>query len=150
MIDRFWSKVDKSGECWNWTGARTAPGWHGMFASDATRAGRTMVLAHRHSWALANGPVPDGLNVLHRCDNAGCVRPDHLFLGTHSDNMRDRSAKGRANNRLWTVCKRGHPFENNTYIHPTTGRRACQTCITLRSHLRSTDRAAELMDEAMA
>jgi hypothetical protein len=53
------------------------------------------VLAHRVSWAIHNGPIPDGLLVLHRCDNPACVRPDHLFLGTDKDNAADREKKGR-------------------------------------------------------
>lgn len=51
--------------------------------------------AHRLSWTIANGPIPDGVQVLHHCDNPPCVRPDHLFLGTIGDNIRDAAAKGR-------------------------------------------------------
>ena len=54
------------------------------------------VMAHRIAWELTNGPIPVGLMVLHRCDRPPCIRPDHLFLGTHADNMRDMIAKGRA------------------------------------------------------
>lgn len=85
--DYFWSRVDKSGECWVWTGG-TIGGGYGRFSA-------AKILAHRHAWALTNGPVPDGLDVLHRCDNPPCVRPDHLFLGTHTENMRDMTSKGR-------------------------------------------------------
>lgn len=87
---RFWSKVDKSGECWVWMASRL-PWGYGQFGV----AGRTSARAHRVSWEMAYGPIPDGLLVLHRCDNPPCVRPDHLFLGTARDNLLDAIAKGR-------------------------------------------------------
>lgn len=74
-----------SDECWIWTGPRVRGGYG--------RAG--VNLAHRLAWERANGPIPEGLFVLHRCDNPPCCNPSHLFLGTHDDNMRDRDAKGR-------------------------------------------------------
>jgi len=88
-MDRFWSKVDKSGECWEWQAARDKNGY-GRFRS--TVAGTR---AHRHSFYLAHGIIPDGLQVLHRCDNPPCVNPAHLWLGTPRDNAIDRNAKGR-------------------------------------------------------
>ena len=84
--ERFWSKVEKTDTCWNWTGAKFNHGY-GQFMERK--------LAHRVAWELANGPIPDGLCVLHRCDQPLCVRTDHLFLGTRADNNRDRSRKGR-------------------------------------------------------
>lgn len=86
--ERFWSKVDTSGECWQWTAALT--NGYGRFG-----IGRKVVLAHRFAWELANGPIPDGLGVLHACDNPSCVRPAHLFVGTSKDNMQDCASKGR-------------------------------------------------------
>jgi hypothetical protein len=88
-VRRFWAKVHRSDGCWEWTGKRA--NGYGRFV---TPPGRRMWGAHRFSWIVANGPIPDGLWVLHHCDNKPCVRPDHLFLGTHTDNMRDAWRKG--------------------------------------------------------
>lgn len=89
-VARFWSKVDRSGECWLWTASVNVSGY------GQVNFGKTMRRAHRIAWMLMNGPVPVDLCVLHRCDNRRCVRPDHLFLGTRPDNTADMVAKGRA------------------------------------------------------
>lgn len=91
--DRFWSKVDKSGECWIWTGARL--GKYGETSDE-----RGVLLAHRASWELHFGPIPEGMWVLHNCpsgDNPLCVNPAHLWLGTALDNNLDAIRKGRPN-----------------------------------------------------
>lgn len=87
LVDKFWEKVAKRGvdECWLWQAAVNRCGY-GRLHNE---------LAHRVSWRLHNGDIPEGLGVLHRCDTPGCVNPNHLFLGTHLDNMRDALAKGR-------------------------------------------------------
>lgn len=91
--ERFWSKVDKqSNGCWIWTAGKKKKMGYGLFYSDKYR--RT-VLAHRMAYELSVGLIPDGLHVLHHCDNPSCVRPDHLFLGTETDNAADRNRKGR-------------------------------------------------------
>lgn len=88
---RFWPKVDKraADECWRWTGATSGQGYGYI------RIARRCVFAHRTSWALSVGLTHFGLGVLHTCDNPPCVNPAHLFLGTNTDNMRDKTAKGR-------------------------------------------------------
>ena len=86
---RFFSRVDHTGKCWLWVGAVTSRGY-GWFVAK----GRQWT-AHRFSWHISRGPIPDGLFVCHHCDTPRCVRPQHLFLGTHADNMADMKAKGR-------------------------------------------------------
>jgi hypothetical protein len=85
----FWSHVTKSDGCWIWTAARDQRGY-GCF-----RWNGRLVKAHRVAWMIERGPIGDGLHACHRCDNPPCVRPDHIFLGTASDNMRDAYTKGR-------------------------------------------------------
>ena len=85
--EHFWSSVEKSTGCWLWMGCREKKGY-GRIMLDG-RPER----AYRQAWRLAHGEIPNGLWVLHKCDNPPCVRPDHLYLGTSSDNQRDRAAR---------------------------------------------------------
>lgn len=98
LAERFWQKVAKTQDgCWVWT-ANCIKDRHGRKRYGLLGAGRRgegMLYAHRVAWELHHGPVPEGLLVLHRCDNPQCVRPDHLFLGTQYDNMQDMIHKGR-------------------------------------------------------
>ena len=86
----FWRKVRKTSGCWEWQG-RTDKDGYGIM-----KVGPHNARMHRFSWELHNGPIPDGLWVLHHCDNPPCVRIDHLWLGTATDNDADRHAKGRS------------------------------------------------------
>lgn len=90
LEQRLWAGVDTTGDCWVWTRS-TADFGYGKIG-DGSRVRGTHVV----SWELTNGPVPEGLWVLHRCDNPPCVRPEHLFLGTAADNNQDMIRKGRA------------------------------------------------------
>lgn len=83
--------------CWLWSGCVKANGYGVIGVRRAGKLHNT--LAHRASWAQRHGPIPPGLYVCHRCDTPACVNPDHLFLGTQKDNLRDMYAKGRLQNR---------------------------------------------------
>lgn len=96
LAGRFWSKVAKSNGCWTWTG-NACPKGYGKIRRGPRGSGT--VLAHRLSWEMHNGPISDGLWVLHLCDNPSCVRPDHLFLGDALANNLDCLRKDRGNRR---------------------------------------------------
>ena len=88
MFDRH---VERGPDWWVWMGTTDSKGRYGVL-----RRGRRVLLAHRVAWEIKNGPIPAGMAVCHTCDNPPCVRPDHLWLGTLAENIRDRDAKGRA------------------------------------------------------
>lgn len=87
-MERFWNKVEKSDGCWNWIGSKRVG--YGAFKINGKVTG-----AHRYSFELKNGKIPDGMIICHSCDNPSCVNPDHLFLGSHRDNTIDAFNKGR-------------------------------------------------------
>lgn len=87
-------RTERTESCWLWRGPLDRSGYGKLRVCEAGVA-RT-VSAHRLAWTLAHGPIPEGLLVCHHCDTPACVRPDHLFLGTHIDNMADMVRKGRA------------------------------------------------------
>lgn len=91
-VKRFNTKVDKEnqGGCWIWTGAKKPSGYGNFYMRNR------YYNAHRASWEIHIGPVPDGLFVLHRCDTPSCVNPKHLFIGTPLENMQDMHKKGRS------------------------------------------------------
>ena len=97
LPDRFWSKVNKNGmkvldtPCWEYTGYRSTQGYGRI------RIDKQEKLTHRLSWEIHNSLIPEGQQVLHKCDNPPCCNPEHLFLGTQIDNLRDAREKGRMN-----------------------------------------------------
>lgn len=140
--DRFWDKVDRSGDCWLWTGAKFSGGY-GHFNSNGFNH-----LAHRFAWELENGPIPDGLILLHACDNPSCVRVSHLTLGTHEDNARDMVAKGRHKSlgghdspnfgKRKTHCKNGHELTGDNVVLTNGGKaRRCRICYMESNRVRA-------------
>lgn len=123
---RFWSKVQKTDDCWLWRATRFPKGYGQIKIKGRRR------LAHRVAWELTNGPIPDGLQVCHHCDNPPCVRPDHLFLGTQSDNIQDAVSKGRMPFNLKRppipeVCRKcGGPMTKLA-----RNKRGCRSCSNL-------------------
>lgn len=92
LKEKFWPYVDKKDpdKCWNWTGSLLRSNGRGR-----VRVRRKTLGASRVSWELHYGPIPEGMQVLHKCDNKLCVNPNHLELGTQSKNMQDCSKRGR-------------------------------------------------------
>lgn len=149
IAERLWSQIERTENCWLWHGPVRGRYGH-IYANGKNRA------AHRIAYGLTFGPIPDGLLVLHHCDNPVCVRPDHLFLGTARDNTLDMYAKGRAwvGDRHWTrrfpeqareICAamrarkatkplrsscrgRGHEFTPENTLIEANGKRHCRAC----------------------
>lgn len=130
-IEEFLSPPNERG-CIEWRGARSRCGYGNR------RFRRATWLAHRVAWTEKYGDIPDGMQVLHRCDNPPCVNTDHLFLGTHQDNMRDRSQKGRHHKQKTTHCRNGHALAGANLGRDGTDRtcRACKRDSVRRYRLR--------------
>lgn len=124
LEERFWTKVTKSEDCWEWVGYVDKQSGYGKIAMRPDPP----TGAHRVSWLLHNGPIPEDMWVLHSCDNRKCVRPDHLFLGTPEDNAKDMVSKDR--DKPWqrnaTHCQRGHKFNDSD--RDVSGYRYCRQC----------------------
>ena len=121
LLVRFEEKIirDPNSGCWLFDSSPN-PNGYGQISINLKPK-----LAHRAAWELYVGEIPDGLNVCHKCDTPLCVRPDHLFLGTQMDNLRDASSKGRTRNQYMnkSVCPRGHAYSGEY-----TRQRICHIC----------------------
>jgi hypothetical protein len=122
-LDFFWSRIDKTESCWIWTGAIIRPDIpYGRLRIDGA-----LVLAHRFSYQLHKGPIPDGLILDHLCRNPRCVKPDHLEPVTIlENNLRGNLAHARRNPP--THCPHGHLYTPETSIYEPGGTRICRIC----------------------
>lgn len=128
-LDRLEAKlVEQPSGCIEFVGASTMAGYGLIWDHEAGRP----LLAHRVAWTAVNGPVPDGMLVLHRCDNPPCVNVEHLFCGSHLENMRDMTAKGRHPEQQKTHCPLGHEYTPENIRRTTYGGRQCRACETVR------------------
>ena len=125
--ERFWAKVDKSGECWLWMGCRDRDGY-GRFKPTTTTPESG---AHRFAYEELVAPIPHPLQIDHLCRNRACVQPDHMEVVTARENtLRGNTVAARRAAQV--VCVNGHPFTaENTYRYPSNyrnGGRRCRTC----------------------
>ena len=128
LFKRFIAKVlvpqEAESDCWLWTGY-TLRGGYGQI-----KVGKRAECAHRVSYELFCGDIPEGLFVCHSCDTRNCVNPAHLWLGTVKDNSRDMIAKGRSHQQKKTHCLNGHPYAGEN-LYMWKGERRCRECVRI-------------------
>lgn len=128
--DRFWTRVDRSTApdgCWVWLGSVNNSGY-GSIRIKPKPAGPTLV--HCYAYELLVGPIPDGFEIDHQCNNTRCVNPDHLQLATHPDNCKrgDLGLVWAAHQRSKTHCPQGHPYDLLNTYYDKNGGRQCRIC----------------------
>lgn len=132
------SSIDVASGCVLWNG------YVGHKGYGRINVGGSALLAHRVSYELSHGAIPRGAFVCHKCDTPGCINPDHLFLGTNTDNMRDMLAKKRGAKQKLTHCRSGHEYAGDNLYITKIGSRVCRECRRAHSRKhRKTERGRE-------
>jgi hypothetical protein len=129
VAERFWSKVDKTADCWLWQGSKS--NGYGYFYLNGKNTG-----AHRVAYEMLCGPIPDGLVLDHLCQAPACVNPDHLEPVTHQENIRRGPRERYGANRYKTHCSRGHKLSGDNVADQGGGRRRCVICRQARDRNR--------------
>ena len=131
IIKKIKNKVNETNYCWLWSGSVTSAGYGDI------QINYKRYSTHRYFYMKAFGDIPEGLHVLHKCDVRNCVNPDHLFLGTNLDNIKDAMKKGRKGgkkNKLKNYCIRGHEFKEGSFkLIKSNGKRLCLSCEKTRN-----------------
>ena len=126
---RFWDRVNKTEDCWTWTGSKTVAGYGVVYLGGYAQGKEIKMYAHRYSFELEYGYLPDV--VMHICDNPICVRPSHLAPGNWDTNNKDMIAKGRHGHQKRVECRQGHPYVDGSY-YQYGNKRHCKRCIADR------------------
>ena len=145
--ERFWSFVDKTRGCWEWTGTQNGRGYGALHVNRGGK--RKTIKAHRLSYEIRyQCSPPEYLHVMHLCDNRICVNPDHLILGTRHDNMQDAARKGKIvtiGKSQFTHCPSGHPYEDDNLYVTQEGHRRCRECTRIQQRLRYLEKNPEII-----
>lgn len=128
-IEKILARCVQNNGCLEWTGSFQYSGKNRQSPYPNIRNGRKIWRGHRLVWTLLRGEIASGMCVMHTCDNTKCLNIEHLRIGTHSENMKDKISKGRDHNKKKDTCKNGHPFSGENLIVRKSGARSCRICM---------------------
>lgn len=133
-IDAIWRFIDKvdireNDECWEWKAAKKRKMGYGVFRVGVSGIDRKQVYAHRFVWEYVNGPIPVGMYICHKCDNPPCCNPNHLFIGTRADNVKDMVNKGRGRGKIFKGSAHGNSKLSEEQVYAIRAASGSQTKI---------------------